>query len=320
MKKLGILTSGGDAPGMNPVIRAVVRTASKEGIAVVGIRRGFDGLLSGDTIELDGRSVSNITNQGGTILFSARSEEMKTDEGSKRAYEMAKILGFDALVVIGGDGSLTGAKVLSEHGLTVMGIPGTIDLDLDCSEYTIGFDTAVNTGMDAINRIRDTTASHERVSVVEVMGRDCGYLAIWCALAAGADDVMVPEVTEIDVDAVIRQILTNRSRGKKHNLVVVAEGVGRTQELADRIATITGISSRATILGHLQRGGSPTAIDRVHGSEMGMLAVDLLLRGEKNRVMIRRDGRYIHIDIAEALNHKREFDRSLYDSVRQLSF
>jgi len=319
VKRIGILTSGGDAPGMNPVIRAVVRNASKEGVEVVGIKRGYEGLLSGDIVNLDDAKVSDITNRGGTILLTARCMEMMQEKGQQRAYEISRVLGIDALIVIGGDGSLTGAKKLAELGLSVVGIPGTIDLDLPCSEYTIGFDTAVNSGMTAISKIRDTSTSHERCSVVEVMGRNCGAIALWCAVAGGADDVLVPEVPDVDEDAVIRQVLQNRAKGKNHNLIVVAEGIGQSQRLAKKIEEVTGIESRATILGHLQRGGSPTALDRLHGSNMGSMAVDLLLKGESNRVIIVKDGKYDHMDIGEALSYTREFDKALYNSVKRLS-
>jgi len=319
MKKIGLLTSGGDAPGMNSAIRSVVRAALKENIEVTGILRGYEGLLSGDIIILDANSVSNISNLGGTMLFSARCEEMKTEKGLKRAFEMAKILGFDALITIGGDGTLAGAKALSELGLNVVGIPGTIDLDLDCTEYTIGFDTAVNTGMEALSKIRDTSSSHERCSIVEVMGRHCGYIAVWCAIASGADDVIVPEVPEVDADSVIRQIIHNRAKGKRHNLIVVAEGIGGVQALAERIEETTGIVSRATILGHLQRGGAPSALDRVHASNMGAFAVEALLQGQKSRVVVVRDGKYDHLDIGEALAEKRVFDYELFHKVRNLS-
>lgn len=319
IKRIGMLTSGGDAPGMNAVIRAVVRTAQKEGIEVVGIRKGYEGLLSGDIVNLDANSVSDIINNGGTMLLTARCSEMMTEKGQKRAYEISKVLGLDALIVIGGDGSLTGAQKLANLGLNVIGIPGTIDLDLPCSEYTIGFDTAVNSGMSAISKIRDTSSSHERCSVVEVMGRNCGAIALWCAIAGGADEVLIPEVQNIDIDTIIRQILENRAKGKNHNLIVVAEGIGKSQSLAKKIEEVTGIETRATILGHLQRGGSPTAVDRMHGSNMGNMAVELLVKGEKNKVVILKNGNYTHMDLEEALNYTREFDSSLYKAVKTLS-
>ncbi|MCL1995254.1 MAG: 6-phosphofructokinase [Defluviitaleaceae bacterium] len=319
MKKIAILTSGGDAPGMNSVIRAVVRSAVKENLQVTGIRRGYEGLISGDIEEMRADSVSDISDHGGTMLLSARCEEMRTEQGLKRAYEMAKIFSFDALVVVGGDGSFTGAKKLSELGLNVIGIPGTIDLDMPYTEYTVGFDTAVNTGMEAISKIRDTTFSHERVSIVEVMGRNCGAIAMWCAVASGADEVLVPEVRDKKPEDVIKQILTNRAKGKKHNLIVVAEGIGKSQELASKIEEITGISSRATILGHLQRGGAPSAVDRIHGSAMGNFAVEILIAGEKNRAIMVKDGKYGHMDIEQALEQTPVFDQSMYNRVRNLS-
>ena len=319
MKRIGLLTSGGDAPGMNSVIRSVVRTALKNNLQVCGIKRGYEGLLSGDVVELVANSVSDISDHGGTMLLSARCDEMRTEEGLKRAYEMSKIFGIDALVVVGGDGSITGASRLNSLGLPVIGIPATIDLDLDCSEYTIGFDTAVNTGVDAISKVQDTTFSHERVSIVEVMGRNCGNIAIWCAIATGADDVLVPEVPDVTHEEVIKHILSNRSKGKRQNLIILAEGYGKTHHLVNKIQDVTGISARATVLGHVQRGGAPSAIDRFHGSNMGSYAVDLLLRGEQNKIVIIKSGKYDNIDIHEGLSYKKEFDMNLYNQVRRLS-
>lgn len=320
MKKLALLTSGGDAPGMNSVIRAIVRSALKENVQVTGIKRGYEGLINGDFIDLGTDSVSDISDHGGTMLLSARSEEMRSEQGLKRAYEMARIFNFDALIVIGGDGSFTGATKLAKLGINTMCIPGTIDLDMAYTDYTIGFDTAINTGMEAISKIRDTTSSHERVSVVEVMGRNCGSIAIWCAVASGADEVLVPEMPDVDGDEVIRQIIKKRAKGKKHNLIVVAEGIGGSLALAKKIQETTGISSRATVLGHLQRGGAPTALDRVHGSSMGSLAVELILDGEKNKAIGFNNGKYSHTDILEALKSKHTFDIDLYKRVRNLSF
>jgi len=319
LKKIGILTSGGDAPGMNSVIRAVVRSALKVNFQVLGIKRGYEGLLSGDISELKSTDVLGISDHGGTMLRSARSEEMRTPDGLKRAYEMSKIFGIDALIVIGGDGSITGAKALSELGLKVIGIPATIDLDLECSEYTIGFDTAVNTGVEAIMKISDTTSSHERVSIVEVMGRNCGNIALWCAIACGVDDILIPEVTDVGENEIIHQILQNRAKGKKQNIIIVAEGIGGSQELAEKIQITTGIVSRATILGHIQRGGFPSALDRFHGANMGSFAISLLTENNYNKVVVVKNGKYDHIDITEALNQKRCFDVELYKRVRQLS-
>ena len=261
IKKIGVLTSGGDAPGMNAAIRAVVRTGRYFDLNVIGIRKGYNGLINGEIKEMYSRDVSNVMNLGGTILHTARCPEMMTPEGLDKAAAIYKILSLDALIVIGGDGSYRGMAELAKRGVNCVGIPATIDLDMNNTEYTIGFDTAVNTGMDALNKLRDTSSSHERCSVVEVMGRDAGYIAVWCGMVGGAEDVMFPEEKDtIDSKEVIQQILANRSTGKRHNLIVVAEGVGGTQKLAKDIQEITGIQTRATILGHLQRGGSPTAI------------------------------------------------------------
>lgn len=320
IRKIGVLTSGGDAPGMNAAIRAVARTALYNGINVIGIRKGYNGLINGDIKELKGHDVSDIINRGGTILHTARSPEMMAEEGQHKAAQIYKILGLDALIVIGGDGSFKGCEALSKLGVNVMGIPATIDLDLDCSEYTIGFDTAVNTGADAISKLRDTSSSHERCSVVEVMGRDAGYIALWCSLTGGAEEVLIPEKKDvINNEHVIQQILENRSKGKRHNLVVVAEGVGGTQKLAKDIQDITGIQTRATILGHLQRGGSPTAIDRMHASMMGYKAVMSVMEGLKNRIIVFNGGEYQTIDIDEALKMKKHYNNELYDVVKVLA-
>jgi len=320
IQKIGVLTSGGDAPGMNAAIRAVTRTALNKGIQVVGIRKGYNGLINGDIKELRGKDVSDIINRGGTILHTARSKEMLTEEGQKKAAQIYEVLGLDALIVIGGDGSFRACQSLSKFGVNCIGIPATIDLDLDCSEYTIGFDTAVNTGTDAINKLRDTSSSHERCSVVEVMGRNAGYIALWCAMTGGAEEVLIPEEKDvINNQHVIQQILENRSEGKRHNLIVVAEGVGGTQKLADEIQEITGIQTRATILGHLQRGGSPTAVDRMHASMMGYKAIKAVVEGERNRVVVFNKGTYETLDLTEALNMKKQYDKEIYDVVKILS-
>lgn len=317
-KKIGVLTSGGDAPGMNAAIRAVVRTAVYNNIKVTGIMRGYDGLLSGDIMEMTARSVSDTVHRGGTILLTSRCPEMQTPEGQDKAANICKVLGLDALIVIGGDGSTRGAVELSRRGVNVFCIPGTIDLDMPCTEYTIGFDTAVNTGMEAINKIRDTSTSHERCSIVEVMGRHAGFIALWCAITGGAEDVLLPE-SEYTEDSIIEQILENRAKGKTHNLIIVAEGVGRTSELAERIESITGIETRTSILGYLQRGGSPTAVDRMHASVMGYTAVDAFLKGEMNKVIIYKSGKYACMDVEEALTKKHKFDETLYDMVKILA-
>lgn len=320
IKKIGVLTSGGDAPGMNAAIRAVVRTGQYNNVQVIGIRKGYNGLINGEIKEMYSKDVSNVMNLGGTILHTARCPEMMTEEGLNKAAAIYKILGLDALVVIGGDGSFRGMEALAERGVNCVGIPATIDLDMNSTEYTIGFDTAVNTGMDALNKLRDTSSSHERCSVVEVMGRDAGYIAMWCAMVGGAEDVMFPEEKgNIDDAKVIQQILANRSIGKRHNLIVVAEGVGGTQKLAKQIQEITGIQTRATILGHLQRGGSPTAIDRMHASMMGYHAVKAILAGEKNKVVAYNRGRYEILDLKEAMKMEKHLDREIYDVIKILA-
>ncbi len=320
IKKIGVLTSGGDAPGMNAAIRAVVRTGRYFDLNVIGIRKGYNGLINGEIKEMYSRDVSNVMNLGGTILHTARCPEMMTPEGLDKAAAIYKILSLDALIVIGGDGSYRGMAELAKRGVNCVGIPATIDLDMNNTEYTIGFDTAVNTGMDALNKLRDTSSSHERCSVVEVMGRDAGYIAVWCGMVGGAEDVMFPEEKDtIDSKEVIQQILANRSTGKRHNLIVVAEGVGGTQKLAKDIQEITGIQTRATILGHLQRGGSPTAIDRMHASMMGYHAVKALLEGRENIVIAYNKGQYEVLDLFEALDMKKSRDKEIYDVVKILS-
>ena len=320
IKKIGVLTSGGDAPGMNAAIRAVVITGRYFDLNVIGIRKGYNGLINGEIKEMYSRDVSNVMNLGGTILHTARCPEMMTPEGLDKAAAIYKILSLDALIVIGGDGSYRGMAELAKRGVNCVGIPATIDLDMNNTEYTIGFDTAVNTGMDALNKLRDTSSSHERCSVVEVMGRDAGYIAVWCGMVGGAEDVMFPEEKDtIDSKEVIQQILANRSTGKRHNLIVVAEGVGGTQKLAKDIQEITGIQTRATILGHLQRGGSPTAIDRMHASMMGYHAVKALLEGRENIVIAYNKGQYEVLDLFEALDMKKSLDKEIYDVVKILS-
>ncbi|MDR1689344.1 MAG: 6-phosphofructokinase [Clostridiales bacterium] len=319
IKKIAVLTSGGDAPGMNATIRAVVRTATYRGIKVVGVRKGFSGLIHGEIEDLSPRSVSDTIHRGGTILLTARCPEMMTKEGQDKAATLCNILGLDALIVIGGDGSLTGALELSKRGVNIIGIPATIDLDLCCSDYTIGFDTAVNTGMDAINKIRDTSTSHERCSIVEVMGRNAGYLALWCSVAGGAEDVLIPEDKTGDINRVINLILENRSKGKKHNLIIVAEGIGGSVAMAKEIERVTGITTRATILGYLQRGGAPTATDRMHASVMGYNAIECLAAGEKNRIIIYKDGKHSSVDLEEGLNTQKDYDPSMYNMVKILS-
>ncbi|MBM7684386.1 6-phosphofructokinase [Defluviitalea raffinosedens] len=319
IKTIGVLTSGGDAPGMNATIRSVVRTAIARGLRVMGVRKGYNGLIHGDIFEMSPRSVSDTIQRGGTILQTARCPEFITEEGQKKGAQICKVFGIDGLIVIGGDGSFQGAEKLANLGINTIGIPGTIDLDIACTDYTIGFDTAVNTAMEAINKIRDTSTSHERCSIVEVMGRNAGYIALWCGITNGAEMVLIPEKERPSDEEIIREILQNKQRGKKHFLIIVAEGVGGSQELAVKIEKVTGIETRATILGYLQRGGSPSAVDRLHASMMGALAVDLLCEGKSNRVIAYKDGQYVDYDINEALKMTKTVDERMYEVAKILS-
>ena len=308
IRTIGVLTSGGDAPGMNAAIRAVVRRALAKGLKVRGIRRGYHGLLKEEIIDLTARDVSDIVQRGGTILQTARCKTMRTEEGQQKAAAICKKYGIDGLVVIGGDGSFAGAQKLANLGVNTIGVPGTIDLDIACTDYTIGFDTAVNTAMYAIDKVRDTSTSHERCSVIEVMGRDAGYLALWCGIANGAERILMPEEHGFDEKALIEDILENKKRGKQNYIIINAEGVGDSINLAKRIESATGIETRATILGHMQRGGSPTAKDRVYASMMGAYAVDLLCAGKTNRVVGYQNGRFMDMDIDEGLAMTKDID------------
>jgi len=310
MKTIGVLTSGGDAPGMNAAVRAVVRTAVSLGINVKGIRRGYNGLMEGDIIDLDARAVSDIIQLGGTMLYSARSPKFKTEEGIKEAVEMCKKHGIEGIVVIGGDGSFRGARDLSLAGIPCVGIPATIDNDISSTEYTIGFDTAMNTVLDMVDRLRDTCDSHERCSVVEVMGRKAGHIALRTGIAVGAITVVLPELG-LDLDAVIKKITDTQKMGKKHFIVVVAEGVGGVSEMAKAIEEATGIETRATILGHVQRGGRPTLRDRLIATQMGYEATQLLKDGIGNRVVAYKLGKVVDYDIYEALNMTKSIDERL---------
>lgn len=312
MKTIGVLTSGGDAPGMNAAVRAVVRTAASLGMTVKGIRRGYNGLIEGDIIDLDIRSVSDIIHRGGTVLYTARSPRFKTEEGMAEAIANCKRFGIEGIAVIGGDGSYRGARDLSLRGIPCVGIPGTIDNDISSTQYTIGFDTAMNTAMDMVDKIRDTAQSHDRCSVVEVMGRRAGYIALQTGIAVGATAILVPEV-EVKIDDVIQKIRDTQKTGKKHFIVVVAEGIGGVEDIAKKIEESTGIESRATVLGHVQRGGSPTVRDRVMATQMGYAAVELLNKGIGNRVICYRDGKIVNEDIYEALNMKKPFDDDMYN-------
>ena len=319
IQTIGILTSGGDAPGMNAAIRAVVRTALGRGIRVRGIRRGYHGLLQEEIIDMTARDVSDIIQRGGTILQTARCKEMRTEEGQQKAAAICKKYGIQGLVVIGGDGSFAGAQKLSNLGINTIGIPGTIDLDIACTEYTIGFDTAVNTAMEAIDKVRDTSTSHERCSVIEVMGRDAGYLALWCGIANGAERILMPEEHDYDEEKTIADIIGNRKRGKQHYIIINAEGIGDSMNMAKRIEEATGMETRATILGHMQRGGSPTCKDRVYASIMGAKAVDLLLEGKTNRVVGYQHGEFVDYDINEALQMHKEIPEYAYRVSKDLA-
>ncbi len=319
IKTIGVLTSGGDAPGMNAAIRAVVRTGVYHGLKVYGIRKGFNGLINGDMTEMNLRSVSDIIHRGGTILQTVRCPEFKTEEGIRKAIAMARVFDLDAVVVIGGDGSFRGAKELAEMGLPVIGIPGTIDNDIGCTDYSIGFDTALNTVQDAIDKIRDTAYSHERCSVLEVMGRHAGFIAINVAVSGGAEAVVLPE-EKFDLDKiVIKPIIEGRNRGKKHYVVVVAEGAGDAVEIAQAIEEKTGVEARATILGHIQRGGSPTVQDRVMASFMGAKAVELLKQGLVNRVTALKGNQVVDVEIGKALETVKTIDPYLIELNKILS-
>ena len=307
IKTIGVLTSGGDAPGMNAAIRAVVRKALVNGKKVKGILKGYSGLLNEEIIDMSANDVSNTIERGGTILFTARCKEFMTEEGQQRGAEICRKHGIDGIVV------------MANLGINTIGVPGTIDLDISCTEYTIGFDTAVNTAMEAIDKVRDTSTSHERCSIIEVMGRNAGYIALWCGIANGAEDILLPENYDYDEQKIINNIIENRKRGKKHHIIVNAEGVGHSASMARRIEAATGIETRATILGHMQRGGSPTCKDRVYASMMGAMAADLLCDGKTNRVVGYQHGRFQDFDINEALNMVKGIDPYQYQVAKDLS-
>ena len=316
---IGVLTSGGDAPGMNAAIRAVVRTALAYGKNVKGIMRGYQGLLDEEIIDMDKHSVSDIIQRGGTILGTARCAEFRTPEGQKKGADICAKHGIDGLVVIGGDGSFQGAQKLAHLGVNTIGVPGTIDLDIACTDYTIGFDTAVNTAMEAIDKVRDTSTSHERCSIIEVMGRHAGYIALWCGLANGAEDILLPERYNHDEQMIINHIIDSRRAGKKHHLIVNAEGIGHSSSMAKRIEAATGMETRATILGHMQRGGSPTCKDRVYASIMGAYAVDALVEGKSSRVVAYKNGDYVDFDIDEALAMKKDISEYEFNISKVLA-
>lgn len=318
-KAIGVLTSGGDAPGMNAAVRAVARTALGKGMRVVGINRGYQGLIQREFVELDLRSVSDIIHRGGTVLYTARSPQFRTEEGILSAIDACHELGIDGIVCIGGDGTFRGARDLSNRGIPCVGVPGTIDNDIASTEYSIGFDTAANTCMEMVDRLRDTSQSHERCSVVEVMGRQAGYLALHAGIACGATSVIVPEIpVNLERDVIPKMRRTQLS-GKKHYIIVVAEGVGGVANIAQQIQDLTGIESRATILGHVQRGGSPSVRDRVVASEMGHHAVELLSQGIGNRVVAMQKSTIVDFDINEALDMVKPFDEELYRVANDIS-
>ena len=318
MKKIAILTSGGDAPGMNAAVRAVVRYSLSNNVEVLGIHRGYHGLLQGEIEVLNRRSVSDIIDRGGTFLKTARCLEFKQEEVRAKAYEILKSNGVEGLIVVGGDGSFTGARLLSEFGISTVGIPGTIDNDLAYTDYTIGFDTALNTILDSVRKLRDTSSSHERVSIVEVMGRNCGDLALYSALAGGAEAVIVPECP-FNREELCDRIMNGKKNNKLHSLIILAEGAGTAEDLRKYIGDKIGLDTRATVLGHIQRGGIPTGRDRVIASLMGKKAVDVLLNNSIcAKVIGIKDNLVFDMDIADALKVEKVFNKDLYDLINKL--
>ncbi len=318
-KTIGVLTSGGDAPGMNAAVRAVVRTGISMGMNVLGIERGYTGLIGGDVKQMDMRSVSDIMNQGGTILYTARCPEFKTEEGMQTAVANCKKWGLEGVVVIGGDGSYRGARDLSLRGIPCVGIPGTIDNDICSTDYTIGFDTAINTVVEMVDRLRDTSQSHDRCSVVEVMGRNSGNIALYAGLACGALTILVPEMPYDFERDIVQKMKNTLQTGKHHFIILIAEGVGNSEEITKRIKESTGISSRLTVLGHVQRGGIPTALERINASRLGYHAVRLLSEGIGNRVVGMQSSRVVDYDILEALDMADDFDIELYKIANTIS-
>ena len=318
IRQIGVLTSGGDSPGMNAAIRAVAREAMYNKCKVIGIQRGYKGLLNEEFKEMKSVDVSGIIQMGGTILGTARCPEFKEEEVQQKAADICMKHGIDGIVVIGGDGSYRGAQALSRHGVNTIGLPGTIDLDITCTDYTIGFDTAVNTAMEAIDKVKDTSSSHERCSIIEVMGRHAGYIALWCGIANGAEDILIPEKYDYDEQKIVDHIIMNRRLGKKHHLIINAEGVGHSTSMARRIEAATGIETRATILGYMQRGGSPTCKDRYYASVMGAYAADILVQGKTNRVVCYRNGQFVDLDIEEALSMTKNISEYEYQISQRL--
>jgi len=318
VKRIGVLTSGGDAPGMNPCVRAVVRTALYHGLEVYGIRRGWHGLIQGDVVKLEEKSVSRIINRGGTMLYTARSKEFMTPEGQRKAASTCKFLGLDSIIAIGGDGTFRGAQALSKYGVNVIGIPATIDNDISCTNYCLGFDTAANTAIECIDKLRDTMQSHERCSVVEVMGRHAGYLAMYVGLAVGATAVLVPE-QRISDEELIEKIRQARLNGFTHYMIVVAEGAASASDVARVIKEATDLDPRVTVLGHIQRGGSPTARDRVAATKMGYLGVELLMAGKTNRIVCTHDGGFTDVDMDEGLAMKKHMQNMEMDVLAAMT-
>ena len=319
IKTIGVLTSGGDAPGMNAAIRAVVRRGLSSGLNVKGILKGYNGLLNEEIIDMQKKDVSDTIQRGGTILGTARCTEFRTPEGQQKGAEICRKHGIDGIVVIGGDGSYRGAQALSKQGINTIGLPGTIDLDIACTDYTIGFDTAINTAMEAIDKVRDTSSSHERCSIIEVMGRNAGYIALWCGVANGAEDILLPEKYDYNEQNIINNIINNRKHGKTHHIIINAEGIVHSTSMARRIEAATGIETRATILGYMQRGGNPTCKDRFYASIMGAYAADILCEGKTNRVVGHQGGKFVDFDIDEALAMQKDIDDYEYSVSRILS-
>ena len=315
---IAVLTSGGDAPGMNAATRAVVREALFKGKKVKGIQRGFAGLLNEEIFDMNAKSVSDTISRGGTILQTARCLEFLDPDVQKQGADICRKHGIDAIVVIGGDGSFRGAQKLAGLGINTVAVPGTIDLDVACTDYTIGFDTAINTAMEAIDKIRDTSTSHERCTIIEVMGRHAGYIALWCGIASGAEDILIPEKYDNNEQEIIRHVFENRKKGKQHHIVINAEGIGDSVEMAKRIEAATGMETRASILGHMQRGGNPTCKDRVYATTMGAMAVDLLCEGKSNRVVAHKNGEFCDFDIDEALAMKKDIPDYMYYITKSL--
>ena len=319
IRRIGVLTSGGDAPGMNALIRSVVRSASANDISVLGIRRGYSGLINGDIIEMGARSVDGIIRKGGTMLYTARCKEMLTEEGLQKAADTCRYLGIYGLICCGGDGTFRGAQALSRKGVPCIGVPGTIDNDIGCSDYTIGFDTACNTAIECIDKLRDTMQSHERCSVVEVMGRRAGHLALQVGCAVGATAICLPE-RQLDFDTeIVERMRIGRIKGRNHHIIIVAEGYGSAQEVADQIHEATGIDTRVTILGHIQRGGSPSAMDRVMATRMGYAAVRALMEGKTNRVVVSDNNIVTDIDIEEGLAQSKDLNQCLFEAQQTVA-